>query len=67
MAKDVVIVNDADKDLRYGVKSTDPRATGKEPGWTVAYEADNTTEYVEPESKPADKKASTADADKDAG
>jgi hypothetical protein len=58
MARDVVIINDADPDLRYGVKSTDPRATGKEAGWTVAYEADNTTPYVEPK---AEKSAKTED------
>ena len=32
----------------YGVLTTDPRATGEEPGWKVVREIDNSTPYVAP-------------------
>ena len=61
MAAREVVVEHRDG-RRYGVKATDPRATGDEAGWTVVAEADNTTPYVAPKkaerpAKADDKKA----------
>ena len=64
MAAEEVVVQHRDG-RRFGVKATDPRATGEEDGWKIVAQADNTTTYVEP--KPAKAKADTADAKEDKG